>query len=54
MLVDCWATVWVNMSCLLGAPISRPTKNHEQINYAVSLQPIHTPDLFIYIIDDLI
>ena len=28
--------------------------NLEQINDAVSLQPIHTPDLFIYIINDLI
>ena len=28
--------------------------NHRQINDAVSLQPIHTPDLFIYIIDDFI
>ena len=28
--------------------------NHRQINAAVSLQPIHTSDLFIYIINDLI
>ena len=28
--------------------------NHGQINDAVSLQPIHTPDLFIYINNDLI
>ena len=28
--------------------------NHGQINDAVSLQPIHTPDLFIYINHDLI
>ena len=28
--------------------------NHGQINDAVSLQPIHTSDLFIYIIIDLI
>ena len=28
--------------------------NHGQKNYAVSLQPIHTPDLLIYIINDLI
>ena len=28
--------------------------NHGQINDAVSLQPIHTPDLFIYINKDLI
>ena len=28
--------------------------NHGQINDAVGLQPIHTPDLFIYIINDLI
>ena len=28
--------------------------NLGQINDAVSLQPIHTPDLFIYIINDLI
>ena len=71
MLVHCWATVcdadatlyqhWVNVSCLLGAPVShipadaRGTfDNHGQINDAVSLQPIHTPDLFIYILNDLI
>ena len=28
--------------------------NHGQKNDAVSLQPIHTPDLFIYINNDLI
>ena len=28
--------------------------NHGQINDAVSLQPIHTPDLFIYINNDFI
>ena len=28
--------------------------NHGQINDAVSLQPIHTRDLVIYIINDLI
>ena len=28
--------------------------NHGQINDAVSLQPIHTPDLLIYINNDLI
>ena len=28
--------------------------NHMQINDAVSLQLIHIPDLFIYIINDLI
>ena len=28
--------------------------NHGQINDAVSLQPIHTPDLFTYINKDLI
>ena len=28
--------------------------NHGQINDAVSLQPIHTSDLFIYINNDLI
>ena len=28
--------------------------NHWQINDVVSLQPIHTPDLFIYINNDLI
>ena len=27
--------------------------NHGQINDAVSLQPIHTPDLYIYINNDL-
>ena len=71
-MVQYWATVcdadttllqhWVNVSCLLGAPVSRPAKrqdargtfdNHGQINDTVSLQPIHTP-LFIYINNDLI
>ena len=28
--------------------------NHGQINDDISLQPIHTPDLFIYINNDLI
>ena len=45
------------------APVSRPAKrqrrvwhfdNHGQINDAVILQTINTPDLFIYIINDLI
>ena len=50
----------------MGAPVSQVTflpkdkeapgtfDNHGQINDAISLQPIHTPDLFIYIINDLI
>ena len=70
MLVHCWATVcdadttlyqhWVNVSFLLGAPSHIPADargtfdNHGQINDAVSLQPIHTPDLFTYINNDLI
>ena len=51
---------WVNVSCLLGAPSNIPAgargtlDNHGQINDAVSLKPIHTPDLFIYINNDLI
>ena len=43
-----------------GSPVSHSRHargtfdNHGQINDAVSLQPIHTPDLFIYINNDLI
>ena len=70
-MLQCWVTVcdadttllqhWVKVSCLLGAPVSRPAKrqeahgtfdNHEQINDTASLQPIYTP-LFIYINNDL-
>ena len=50
----------MNVSCLLLAPAHIPAgargtfDSHGQINDAVSLQPIHTPDLFIYIDNDLI
>ena len=70
MLIHCWATVcdadttlyqhWVIVSCLLGALSHIPAEargtfdNKGQINDAVSLQPIHTPDLLIYINNDLI
>ena len=70
MLVHCWDTVcdadttlyqhWVNVSCFWEPPSHIPADargtfdNHGQINDAVSLQPIHTPDLFIYINNDLI
>ena len=63
MLVHCWATVcdadttlyqhWVNVSHI-PAEARGTFDNHGQINEAVSLQPIHTPDLFIYINNDLI
>ena len=70
MLVHCWATVcdadttlyqhWVNV-CVGWEPPSHISSdapgtfdNHGQINDAVSLQQIHTPDLLIYINNDLI
>ena len=46
---------WHNNVPALGECVARGTfDNHGQIYDAVSLQPIHTPDLFIYINNDLI
>ena len=50
--------VFAGSPCLTFPPKDKDARgtfdNHGQINDAVSLQPIHTPDLFIYIINDII
>ena len=66
-LLGHWLRRWHNIvpalgECVVfaGSPVSHSRHargtfdNHGQINDAVSLQPIHTPDLFIYVNNDLI